>query len=284
MNRARILALCCILMAGPALAAEEVVPGLSEDRIEITANFSGSDLLIYGAVKRDAPAPTTGPLDVIITVQGPSSPVTVRRKARVAGIWVNTDSVAIDSAPSFYAIATTRPFADIISDTEDLRHSISIPRAIRSVGAPQTISDSQTFTEALIRLRRESGMYELHEGTVRLAQDTLFRTNIELPANLVEGVYKTRMFLVRGKKVDHALNILTFSPQKGAAIVKKVLESAIANAEHNNGADIDELKVAKIIVEKGPVLKRFTARAKGRGNRIIKPTCHVFVTVGDGKQ
>jgi large subunit ribosomal protein L22 len=63
-----------------------------------------------------------------------------------------------------------------------------------------------------------------------------------------------------------------------------VLESAIANAEHNNGADIDELKVAKIMVEKGPVLKRFTARAKGRGNRIIKPTCHVFLTVGDGKQ
>jgi large subunit ribosomal protein L22 len=90
--------------------------------------------------------------------------------------------------------------------------------------------------------------------------------------------------LIRGKKVDQALNILAFSPQKGAVIIKKVLESAIANAEHNNGADIDELKVSRIIVEKGPVLKRFTARAKGRGNRIIKPTCHVFVTVGDGKQ
>ena len=90
--------------------------------------------------------------------------------------------------------------------------------------------------------------------------------------------------LIRGKNVDHALNILTFSPQKAATIIKKVLESAIANAEHNNGADIDELKVATIMVEKGPVLKRFTARAKGRGNRIIKPTCHVFLTVGDGKQ
>ena len=89
---------------------------------------------------------------------------------------------------------------------------------------------------------------------------------------------------IRGKKVDHALNILQFTPKKGATIIKKVLESAIANAEHNNGADIDELKVAKIMVEKGPVLKRFTARAKGRGNRIIKPTCHVFLTVGDGKQ
>ena len=90
--------------------------------------------------------------------------------------------------------------------------------------------------------------------------------------------------LIRGKKVDQALNILTFTSKKGATIIKKVLESAIANAEHNNGADIDDLKVAKIIVEKGPVLKRFTARAKGRGNRIVKPTCHVFVTVGDGKQ
>ncbi|MCA2998868.1 MAG: 50S ribosomal protein L22 [Burkholderiales bacterium] len=90
--------------------------------------------------------------------------------------------------------------------------------------------------------------------------------------------------LIRGKKVDQALNILTFTPKKGATIIKKVLESAIANAEHNDGADIDDLKVSKIIVEKGPVLKRFTARAKGRGNRIVKPTCHVFVTVGDGKQ
>ena len=90
--------------------------------------------------------------------------------------------------------------------------------------------------------------------------------------------------LIRGKKVDQALNILTFTPKKGATIIKKVLESAIANAEHNNGADIDDLTVAKILVEKGPVLKRFTARAKGRGNRIVKPTCHVFVTVGDGKQ
>ncbi len=90
--------------------------------------------------------------------------------------------------------------------------------------------------------------------------------------------------LVRGQPVGSALNILAFTPKKGAKIIKKVLESAIANAEHNNGADIDELKITTILVEKGPVLKRFHARAKGRGNRIIKPTCHVFLTVGDGKK
>jgi large subunit ribosomal protein L22 len=87
--------------------------------------------------------------------------------------------------------------------------------------------------------------------------------------------------LIRGQSVDKALNILTFSPQKSAVVIKKVLESAIANAEHNEGADIDALSVKRIFVDQGPVLKRFTARAKGRGNRISKPTCHITVTVGD---
>lgn len=87
--------------------------------------------------------------------------------------------------------------------------------------------------------------------------------------------------LIRGKKVDHALNILTFSPKKAARVVKSVLESAIANAEHNDGADIDELKVKAVHVEKGAVLKRFIARAKGRGDRISKQTCHIYVTVGN---
>ena len=90
--------------------------------------------------------------------------------------------------------------------------------------------------------------------------------------------------LIRGKSVENALNILQFNPKKGAAIIRKVLESAIANAEHNDGADIDELQVTQICVERGPVLKRFAARAKGRGARILKPSCHVFVTVGDGRK
>jgi large subunit ribosomal protein L22 len=87
--------------------------------------------------------------------------------------------------------------------------------------------------------------------------------------------------LVRGKKVDQALNILAFTQKKAAGIVKKALESAIANAEHNDGADIDELKITSIYIEQGTTLKRFSARAKGRGNRISKPTCHIYVTVGN---
>lgn len=94
---------------------------------------------------------------------------------------------------------------------------------------------------------------------------------------------KTRLVAdqIRGLSIERALNVLTFSPKKAAGIVKKVVESAIANAEHNEGADIDELKVKSIYIDKATSLKRFTARAKGRGNRIEKQTCHLTVTLGN---
>jgi len=88
---------------------------------------------------------------------------------------------------------------------------------------------------------------------------------------------------IRGLPVDKAINILSFSPKKGAVIIKKVLLSAIANAEHNDGADVDELRVQTILVDKAANLRRFRARAKGRGNTILKQTCHIHITVGDGK-
>lgn len=86
---------------------------------------------------------------------------------------------------------------------------------------------------------------------------------------------------IRGLPVDRALDILAFSPKKGAAMMKKVLESAIANAEHNEGADVDELSVTRVFVDQGPTMKRIRPRAKGRANRILKRTSHITVAVGD---
>ena len=88
---------------------------------------------------------------------------------------------------------------------------------------------------------------------------------------------------IRGLPVEKAINILKFSSKKGAVIIQKLLESAIANAEHNDGADIDELKVFKVLVDRGTLLKRTSARAKGRGNRITKPTCLIELTVSDDR-
>ena len=122
-----------VALALPA-SAEEVVLGMSQDKVAITANFDGSEILIFGAVKREEAIPEGDPLQVIVAIQGPSEPITVRRKEKRFGIWVNTQSVDVDAAPSFYAVATSAPLDEVLSSTEDLRYKISIPSAIRSVG------------------------------------------------------------------------------------------------------------------------------------------------------
>jgi uncharacterized protein (TIGR02186 family) len=125
----------------------------------------------------------------------------VRRKEKRFGIWINADAVEVDQAPSFYAVATTAPIADVLSATEDLRYKITIPQAIRSVGAPMTVADSQSFTDALIRVRTANNLFQLNEGSVELSEETLFKTSIAMPANLTEGAYSTHIYLTRSGKV-----------------------------------------------------------------------------------
>ena len=199
----RLLAVLIFLLAAAASADEEIVAALSQNRVSITANFDGSEIFVYGAVKRDAPAPDGVPLHAIVTVAGPMEPVLVRRKRKAFGIWVNLDAVEVDLAPSFYAVATTGPLSDILLETEDLRHKISVERLIRSVGAPQTIMDSQQFTDALIRIRERIGLYSSAPVQIEFQEETLIGTHIALPANLLEGDYAVRLFLVRdGKIID----------------------------------------------------------------------------------
>ncbi|TGD44339.1 hypothetical protein EEB11_06585 [Pseudotabrizicola sediminis] len=196
-------ALIWLLTALPALAAsEDIVAGLSQNRVSITADFDGSEILIYGAVKRTAPAPE-GALHVIITVEGPSRALTVRKKERTAGIWINREAVQIASAPSFYAISTTGHLRDILTETENLRHQITIPRAIRAVGISQQAQNAPEFLEALIRVREAEDRYRLRERSVHFTEATLFRADVVLPANLTEGLYRVRIFLTRdGQVVD----------------------------------------------------------------------------------
>ena len=184
--------------------AEELVAQLSKDEVAITANFDGSEIFIYGAVKRDGPTKSNSPLEVLITVAGPEKPINVRRKSKRALIWVNTESIEIDSAPSFYAIASTGNLEEVINNTEDLRHKVSINRTIRSVGNYEKIKDAEDFTEALIRIRQKNNLYQELDNSISLIDNTLFATNIALPANLIEGDYKIRFFLIRDRKIlDH---------------------------------------------------------------------------------
>ncbi len=191
------LILALVLLTLP-LRAEEIVSGVSQSGVSITTNFDGTAIMIYGAAIRDAPAPEGDLMQVIISIEGPPTPLVVRKKERVAGIWVNKGALQIASAPSFYAVATTGEIGDILSPAEDAKYHVTIPQTIRAVTGG---SDSGQYLAALQRIKAASGSYRLSQDTVLLLRQALFRTDIALPANLVEGIYKVRIFLTRAGKV-----------------------------------------------------------------------------------
>lgn len=192
------LAALVMLIALPAAAQEDVVAGLSQNRVSINATFIGSEILIFGAVKRDTPAPDTGKLEVIIVVEGPSHQITVRHKERRYGIWINTESATVEAAPAFYAVATTGPLSQVISEAEDLKYHVTVPREIRLAAGEE---DLAAFAQAVIRIRTKQGLYSQKVGGVTLSEDTLFNTSVSLPSNLTEGDYRARIFLTRSGRI-----------------------------------------------------------------------------------
>ena len=199
-----ILAALVWASAVPAAAQapeEKVIAGLSQTHVSITTDLSGSEIFIYGAIKRDAPVPKDWPLDVIVAVTGPLEPVIVRKKERKFGIWINDAGVTVDTAPSLYAVATTGPFRDIISFTDDFRYKVGIENLVHFIGETYDKEFKEGYPEALVRLRRASGIYFELIGAVKVIDETLFETRIRLPANLVEGDYRARIFLLRDKAV-----------------------------------------------------------------------------------
>jgi uncharacterized protein (TIGR02186 family) len=199
----RLTALALALVLATAAAAQEsVVTGLSTDNIALNASFDGSEIFVFGAIRREGPPdPAAGPLDVIVTIKGPTGPAVVRRKDRRFGIWINNASVRVREAPSYYAIASTRPLAELLTETERLRHGIGMDQAVRRVESHPDIPDTRPFAEAVVRLREENGLYSQHDGGVGLAEDTLFQTRFEMPSNSVEGRYDAEFFLVRDRTV-----------------------------------------------------------------------------------
>lgn len=194
-------ALILMLMLAWPVRAEEIVSGLSQSGVSIDARFDGTAILIYGAAMREEKPPAWPLLQVIITVAGPEQPIVVRQKERVAGIWVNQGAMAVDGSPSFYAIMTTGPLEDILSAEEDETHNVSIPRAIGAVRLGAGAGSAADYMAALQRIRATQGVYQLAPDTVLLLQQSLFRTEVNLPANLIEGDYQVRIFLTRGGSV-----------------------------------------------------------------------------------
>ena len=193
----RLIALLAFLFLPLNAQAEQVVAALSQTRVSVNANFDGSEILVFGAIKREAAIPENSPLDVIITVSGPEHVETIRRKDRRFGIWINVEAQVIGHTPTFYTVASTRALHNILPPLTDSLWKITADKRILPGmrGLPAR--------EALIRLRENDDLYRTREGEVSLIEDTLFDTSIALPSNIVEGTYTTRIFLVRdGEVID----------------------------------------------------------------------------------
>ncbi|MEO1491156.1 MAG: TIGR02186 family protein [Pseudomonadota bacterium] len=197
---ARLIFCLALFFAAAASAEERVVAVLSQHNVSLTTGFAGSEIYVSGAVRHVGGSVDVGDVDVIITITGPVAPVTVRKKERQFGIWVNNAGVQIDAAPSFYAVASTKTFRETVSWTDDLRYKIGLNHIIRLVDAPVDV-EREDYRAAVARIRRNEGLYKLLPNSIEVHDNTLFVTRITLPANLVEGDYTARIFLLRNKAV-----------------------------------------------------------------------------------
>ena len=182
-----------LLCWGWAARAEGLVADLTSHLIAITTGFTGASVVLFGA--------TDGPGDVIVAVRGPEREMTVRRKSRVAGIWVNTQEVTFANLPSFYAVAASRPMADILSPAAAAFYRLGIAnlKLVAATPTPSVVVDA--FRTALERTQQEAGLFAERMGKVDFLGERLFRTTIAFPANVPTGTYLVEVFLVRDKDI-----------------------------------------------------------------------------------
>jgi len=176
-----------------AARAEGLVADLTSHLIAITTGFTGASVVLFGA--------TDGPGNVIVAVRGPEREMTVRRKSRVAGIWVNTQQVTFANVPSFYAVAASRPVADILSPAAAAFYHLGIAnlKLVAATPAPSVVVDA--FRTALDRTQQEAGLFVERMGKVDFLGEQLFRTTITFPSNVPTGTYLVEVFLVRDNDI-----------------------------------------------------------------------------------
>jgi len=217
----RVLLLALMFLSVLPAKANEIIGAVSQNRVALTANFSGSEILLFGAIRRDPleahfqDPEDTPRFDVVLVIEGPRQTVAVWRKERRAGIWMNTDSVTLASVPSFYAVATTAPLSEIITPETDAEFRISAEQAIVGAQGQDLDPEQILFSQALQRIRTQSEQFLALDRFVHLDRDILFRANVQLPANLTEGAYTTRMYLVRDGAVVNQFRTAIFVRKDG---------------------------------------------------------------------
>jgi len=187
-------------------ARESVQADVSARTVSVTSSFNGTEIVIFGAVDNSQqPSAESGIYQVLIVVEGVPGRIVARRKNNVAGLWLNTSSATFDLVPSYYAVASTQPIDEIASEEFRASHGIGFQhlRFMPAFGQSQALSteDLKEFREAIVRLKQKEGLYVQDQFSVAFIGRSLFRSTIELPANVTVGPFETRVYLFRDEKL-----------------------------------------------------------------------------------
>jgi uncharacterized protein (TIGR02186 family) len=215
-------AVTALAVAAPALASEDLVSGLSQDTVEITSNYTGTDIVVFGAIEHPE---DTGGRDVVVVVRGPDADMVVRKKDRVVGIFLNRDQARLMDMPSYYFIASTRPVDKIAASYTLQRYSIGLDNITPS----RIVShhDPEPFRAALIAHKQHDGLYGETQTGVEFLSPTLFRARIPVPATVPRGQYNVEVYLFRDGTVISAQSTPLFIDQTG-------LERRLYNFAHES--------------------------------------------------
>jgi len=193
----RATLICALALAAcPPAQAAALVADLSKHLVGITTGFAGSDVLLFGAVD--------GPGDVVVVVRGPEEPLVMHRKSRVLGIWVNTATMTFERAPSFYAVASSRPLDEIASAAALRQQQIGLANLDLDLGIRVSKNLQQEWIDALIRNMQRRGLYSTEVGQVAFLGSQLFRSDMRFPANVPTGVYQVEVYLLREGRIVQA--------------------------------------------------------------------------------
>lgn len=205
----RIAALIFLLLAAPALAQENLTSGLSQDSVEITSNYTGTDIVVFGAVENPS---EEGERDVVVIVRGPDTKMTVRRKDRIAGIWIN-DARARLVMPSYYFVSATKPLAEVAARDTLSRYEIGLSNLHADPEASD--GDPAPYVAALIRAQARLGLYREKDSGVEMLSRTLFRVHVPVPAVVAPGSYNVEVYLFREGAVVSAQSWPLYIDQTG---------------------------------------------------------------------
>ena len=195
--------LALLALAAPLLVAADkpvLVPDISARQVQIRYSFTGAQLLLFGAIVYPGGRPPSRPADIAVVLRGPVEPILVREKQRIAGIWMNAESNRFRSAPSFYAVASSRPISELVDERTAAIYELGLDNLQLSPGGGALPEKERRFEAGLLDLRRRQGLYSQNARGVEITDRVLYRATITIPSQVPVGTYTAETFLIdRGK-------------------------------------------------------------------------------------